>query len=35
MNPKKYGDKISAEVTGKDGSALNPPIIVFKKFENE
>lgn len=27
MNPKKYGDKVNVEATGKDGAPLNPPTV--------
>lgn len=30
MNPKKYGEKISQELTGKDGKDLAGPMFVFK-----
>jgi terminase small subunit-like protein len=26
-NPKKYGDKVNVEATGKDGTPLNPPAV--------
>jgi len=29
INPKKYGDKISQEITGKDGAALSINIVKF------
>jgi hypothetical protein len=28
-NPKKYGDKVTQEHTGADGSALIPPSLTF------
>lgn len=35
--PKKYGDRVVTEVTGKDGKDLNtsPAIILFKDYKNE
>lgn len=27
LKPKKYGDKVNVEATGKDGTPLNPPAV--------